>query len=191
MLNQLNTFDQKAFFFINTGLSNSFFDLLMPLLRNQYFWTPVYVFLIVFFIREYKKKGLYLIGFLLLTFAIADFTSASIIKEYFQRLRPCNDPALVGLVKLRLNRCGNGFSFVSSHAANHFAISMFLIGTFYQRWKWVLPAALIWAALVCFAQVYVGVHYPFDVTCGGILGLLIGYGVSSLRKTLVPIDGIN
>lgn len=191
MLEQLNSIDQKIFFFINNDLSNPFFDWLMPLLRNQYFWAPLYAFLIVFFIKEYKIKGLYLILFLLLAFGIADFTSASIIKQHFQRLRPCNDPALLGLVKLRIARCGSGFSFVSSHAANHFAISLFLIGTFYQRWKWVLPAALAWATIICFAQVYVGVHYPFDVTCGGLLGALIGWGVSQIRKNTLPLDGVN
>ncbi|MCO4291474.1 phosphatase PAP2 family protein [Solitalea sp. MAHUQ-68] len=191
MLEQLNSIDQKAFFFVNSDLSNSFFDWLMPLMRYPAFWAPLYLFLIIFFIKEYKIKGLYLIAFLLITFAIADFVSASIIKEYFRRLRPCNDPALMGLVKVRLSRCSGGFSFISSHASNHFAIATFLISTFYQRWKWVLPVAFFWAAIICFAQVYVGVHYPFDVFCGGIFGIVVGYSVSKLRKSLVPIDGIN
>ncbi|SMO67673.1 phosphatase PAP2 family protein [Solitalea koreensis] len=188
MIDQLLNLDRKLFIFINSGLSNSMFDLIMPWFRNPLFWAPLYLFMIIFFIKEYKIKGLYLIGFLLLTFAIADFTSASIIKPVFQRLRPCNDVSMAGQINLLVN-CGKGFSFVSSHATNHFAISLFLIGTFGKRWPWVIAASLIWAAVVSFAQVYVGLHYPIDVLCGGLLGALIGVLISSLQKTVFTLDG--
>ena|SRR2546428_6532534 len=190
MIDQLLNLDRKLFIFINSDLSNSFFDWIMPWLRNPLFWAPLYVFMIIFFIKEYKIKGLYLIGFLLLTFAIADYTSASIIKPIFQRLRPCNDVSMAGQINLLVN-CGKGFSFVSSHATNHFAIALFLIGTFGNRWRWVIVASLIWAAAISFAQVYVGVHYPIDVFCGGLLGALIGALVSSLQKAAFILDGNN
>jgi membrane-associated phospholipid phosphatase len=70
--------------------------------------------------------------------------------------------------------CGPGFSFPSTHASDHFAIAVFLIIVFYRRHKWILPAGLIWAAAISFAQVYVGVHYPIDVTAGAIYGSLVG-----------------
>ncbi|WP_423149403.1 phosphatase PAP2 family protein [Rubrolithibacter danxiaensis] len=174
MLNQLLQYDQQIFIAINKGLSNPLFDYIMPLLRNRFFWTPLYVFLIVFFVRNYKKQGWILILFLLVTFGLADYLTSGIMKPVFERLRPCNDPALKAYMN-SLIACGTGFSFPSSHAANHFGIALFLIVVFRNRWKPLLPLALLWAFCISFAQVYVGVHYPVDVTTGAIIGSIIGY----------------
>ena len=183
MFEQILQLDQQLFIAINEGLSNPFFDWIMPFLRNRVFWTPLYLFLVIFLTRNYGKWGLICIVFMLLTFAITDYFSASIIKPAFERLRPCNDIA----IKNELNAivdCGTGFSFPSTHATNHFGIAMFLILTFYQRWKWIIPLALFWAFSIAFAQVYVGVHYPTDVLTGAILGCLIGYITSTIFKTI-------
>ena len=184
MFEQLIQFDHQLFTAINSGLSNSFFDWLMPFLRNRYFWTPVYVFLIIFLIRNYKKNGLICIMFLLLTFGLADFTSASVIKPSIQRLRPCNE---VGFKEEIISRvaCGAGFSFPSSHAANHFALAMFLSIVFTKRWKWIWLITFAWAFSIAFAQVYVGVHFPIDVTAGAVLGCIIGYITGTSFLTLL------
>jgi undecaprenyl-diphosphatase len=174
MLEQLIQFDQNLFFTINHGLSNSFFDWLMPALRNRFFWTPLYLFIIIFFIRNYGKQGWILILFLILTFGFTDFFSSSILKPSVQRLRPCNDPEIKSDVK-NLIACGSGFSFPSSHASNHFGLAVFLIVMFYPKWRLILPIGLFWAASISFAQVYVGVHYPVDILAGAILGGMIGY----------------
>ena len=185
MLEQLLQFDHELFISINRGLSNSFFDWLMPLLRNRYFWTPVYVFLVVFLIKNYGKAGLICILFLLLTFALADFISASVIKQAFERLRPCNEPGFNAEVITRVG-CGSGFSFPSTHATNHFALAMFLSLIFGKRFRWVSPLVFIWAFSIAFAQVYVGVHFPIDVTIGALLGCMIGYITGSVFFTVQP-----
>jgi membrane-associated phospholipid phosphatase len=165
--------DRHLFYWINHDLGNAFFDWLMPLLRNPYFWTPLYVFILVFCLWRYKKQGAVIIVMLLLTFAIADFGSATVIKSFYMRLRPCTDPAMAATVVRRID-CGTGYSFPSAHASNHFAIAVFLSIVFYKRYKWVLPASILWAATISFAQVYVGVHYPIDVTVGAVYGTLVG-----------------
>ena len=185
MLEQLVQFDHQLFKAINTGLSNSFFDWLMPFLRNRYLWVPLYLFLIIFLIRNYKKSGAICIVFLLITFGISDYFSASIIKPAVERLRPCNEPGFNAEVIMRVS-CGSGFSFPSSHAANHFAIAMFLSIIFGKRWKWVWPVSFLWAFSIIFAQMYVGVHFPVDVTFGALLGCLIGYITSTIFLTLQP-----
>lgn len=189
MIETLTQIDKELFFLINGEWTNSFLDWIMPLLRDKYFWTPVYVFLVVFFLSQYRWKGFALIALVLLAFGLADFTSASIIKPAVERLRPCNDLDLAGQIRVLVN-CGSGFSFVSSHAANHFAISFVLIGLYYRKWKWVFPLCFCWALVVSYAQVYVGVHYPLDILCGAILGILIGLLVARLEKAVYPIiDG--
>ncbi|PJJ84330.1 phosphatase PAP2 family protein [Mucilaginibacter auburnensis] len=165
--------DQQLFHFINHDMSNWFFDWLMPVLRNRLVWIPLYVFIFVFCLWRYKKQGVIILALLLLTFGLADFGSASIIKPYFNRLRPCNTPELDTTIIERVD-CGTGYSFPSSHASDHFAIAVFLSIVFYKRHKWVLPVSLFWAASISFAQVYVGVHYPVDVTAGAIYGILAG-----------------
>lgn len=79
--------------------------------------------------------------------------------------------------------CGGGYSFPSTHAANHFALAFFLINMFYRRWKLILPLVFLWAFAVSFAQVYVGVHYPLDITFGAAIGALIGSTMGGILKT--------
>ena len=119
--------------------------------------------------------------YLILTVFITDQLSSSIIKPFFERLRPCKDLVMIEHVRL-LIKCGSGYSFTSSHAMNHFGVAFFLGIILWRLSRWVLPAAFLWAAIVSYAQVYVGVHYPFDVIGGGLIGLIIGSIMAFLCK---------
>lgn len=185
MIAELQQLDADLFLKINKGMSNDFFDFIMPLLRNRFFWSPLYIFIIAFCIKQYKKQGYFLILGLLITFAMGDLIASRIIKPNVQRIRPCNEISLASTVIKRVP-CGTGYSFPSAHATNHFAIALFLIGVFYHKWKSILPLALIWAASIAFAQVYVGVHYPIDTLAGAILGICIGLFTSTIFKKLQP-----
>lgn len=186
MITALQEFDAELFLKINRDLSNGWFDFIMPLLRNRFFWAPVYLFMIVFFIRHYKTQGYYLILAVLITFALGDLTASRIIKPHVQRIRPCNEINLSSTIIKRVP-CGSGYSFPSAHATNHFAIALFLIGVFYKKWKAILPLGLLWAGSIAFAQVYVGVHYPVDVFSGILLGTCIGLLVSFIFRKLQPL----
>lgn len=190
MLSTLVHLDRTVFYFINHTLGNPFFDLIMPWLREKLVWIPLYIFLISFCLIKYKLKGLYLILLLMVAVGLSDLISAHLIKILVQRPRPCNNFSLARLIIKRV-ACGNGFSFVSSHASNHFTIAGFLIAVFGKRYKWVIPAAFVWAFLICFAQVYVGVHYPVDVTAGALLGWCIGTLMAKAGKywKLNPVIG--
>jgi len=76
--------------------------------------------------------------------------------------------------------CGTGYSFPSSHAANHFGLAVFLILVFFHKWRLILPIGLFWAFSVSFAQIYVGVHFPLDIMGGALLGSMIGYIMSAI-----------
>lgn len=186
--------DFTAWYYLNTQWVNGFFDILMPFLRNQWTWAPLYLFLLIFMPLNYKRKGWMWCVFFLLTFAISDYLSASVIKPYYLRLRPCNNPYIHDIVHL-LVPCGSGYSFPSSHAANHFALGIFAAVTFGRRYRWVWPAVILWALSVGYAQVYVGVHFPGDVLAGGALGaiagMLTGYAYNRVynRNTLLPANG--
>jgi membrane-associated phospholipid phosphatase len=164
--------DQTVFEWINVGLSSSFLDYLLIPMRNKYTWIPVYVFIIAFAIFNHKIKGYYFVVFLILTVGLSDFVSNSLVKKTVQRPRPCH---VLTAPKIDLKiKCGSGYSFTSNHATNHFALAMFLFlalgksPVYKQRYL-----LFLWAALVAFAQVYVGVHYPIDILSGALLGSVI------------------
>lgn len=171
--------DKLLFEFINHDLSNRVFDLVLVFFRNKTVWLPLYLFLISFFIFNFKKKGIIIILFAFVGTGIADYTSSSIIKPAVERLRPCNDPQLNPELVLRVN-CGSGYSFTSSHATNHFALGAFFYLVFLTIYRKYALLFLIWAAIISFAQVYVGVHYPIDVISGALLGTIIGYSFYKL-----------
>src|SRR5690606_19646568 len=162
MIDHILKVDQELFFLINQGMSNIFFDWLMPVLRNPYTWAPLYLFLVIFIIRNYKKRGIVMIIFFVLSFALADSISASLIKPKVMRIRPCNEISLKDTINTPV-RCGSGYSFPSSHASNHFALGMFLLMVVRKRWKPIVCVSMGWAGIISFAQIYVGVDYPVGI----------------------------
>jgi undecaprenyl-diphosphatase len=152
MFETLNHIDHQFFLAINNGLQNSFFDWLCPILRNQKVWYPLYAVLIYFIYKKYKEQILWIVIGAAILILISDQVSANLIKNLVQRIRPCNDPSFQNQVHL-LVICGNGFSFISAHATNHFAIAFYMIGFFETQRKWFAPTAIIWAASIAFSQV--------------------------------------
>ncbi len=172
--------DQSLFKKINNDWANPFFDALMPFLRNALYWIPLYLFIIVFVLLNFKTKGIWWIVFFLCTAALTDMIGTYVFKHNFQRLRPCADPDFYMQVRLVLNRCAGGYSFTSNHAANHFGMAAFFFVTFRHLLKKWGITALIWAALIAYAQVYVGVHYPLDVLMGAIIGTALGISTGTI-----------
>lgn len=173
-LHRLEQWDQWLFIKLNSELTNPVFDSLMPFIRNGSFWAPLYLFLGLFAVINFKSKGGWWILFFLVTVALTDMTGTYLIKHNLYRFRPCADPDFFSQVRLLIKQCSGGSSFVSNHAANHFGMAMFFFITFrtvLKKWAWI---GFAWAGLIAYAQVYVGVHYPFDVLAGALLGLLVG-----------------
>jgi len=175
LLTQLIAKDHALFSHINGKWTNPFFDGLMPWVRHSNNWIPLYVVLLSFLIYKWGKnswKWLVLVG---VNVTLTDQISSHLFKPYFHRLRPCADPELMQQTRLLLDHCSGGFSFTSSHAANHFGIAVFLVVTLQPLLKNYRYFFLIWAAIIAYAQVYVGVHFPLDIFVGAIIGIIVGY----------------
>lgn len=170
----LEQWDKWLFLQANSRFTNPFFDAVLPYFRDSVFWTPLYLFLLVFIAANFGQRGWWWsIGFVC-TIAIADMIGTRVFKEGFERLRPCQDPDFYMYVRLLVKRCSGAFSFVSNHAANHFGMATFISLTFrplFGRWVHLI---YLWALFIAYAQVYVGVHYPLDVLAGAALGTLAG-----------------
>ncbi|MBL7744816.1 MAG: phosphatase PAP2 family protein [Chitinophagaceae bacterium] len=174
ILERLKEWDQWLFIQLNSVLTNSFFDVLMPFLRNGVNWAPLYLFLLVFVLLNFKAKGGWWVLLFIVTVSLTDMTGTYLFKHNFERLRPCGDPDFYYRVRLLVSQCSGGYSFTSNHAANHFGMATFIFITFYpfiKKWAWM---AFAWAGLIAYAQIYVGVHYPADILAGSLIGLLIG-----------------
>ena len=187
-MNQIISIDHLLFRFFNSLIANSFFDIIMPLIRFGPVWIPLYIFFGVFLIYNFRLKGLYIILFGAIAVLASDQFCAAFLKPLVHRLRPCYDPDLAGQVRLLLSSCGGQFSFPSNHASNHFTIALFLISILPHDIKWLKPLLLSWAFSVAFAQVYVGVHFPLDVICGAIIGSMIGTILAISCKSIMNID---
>ena len=179
-LTQLLTKDQALFSLINGKWTNIVFDKLMPWLRTSNNWVPFYAALLIYLFVKWGAKAWKWIIIVALNVTITDQISSSFFKPFFHRLRPCADPAIMYKSRLLVDHCSGGFSFTSSHAANHFGLAMLVFMTLQPLFKKYTFLFFIWAALIGYAQIYVGVHYPLDVLVGTCIGLLVGYGMSKL-----------
>jgi len=175
-MEQFIQLDHSLFSFINQGLSNPFFDWIMPLFRNKQTWIPFYLLGVVLIARKRNWQSTILIVLCsLAAVGIADGVSSHLLKPYFARTRPCLLPEMMHQVNLLVSRCSGAFSFPSSHAANHLALALFLSLAFKRSASFLLPLLLVWGLLIGFAQVYVGVHFPSDILAGFLLGILSGF----------------
>ncbi|HEX6333497.1 MAG TPA: phosphatase PAP2 family protein, partial [Flavisolibacter sp.] len=120
-----------------------------------------------------KKSGWFIL-LAVCTPALTDLLSSHIVKENIFRLRPCRDPNMLGQIRVLASYCPQSSSFTSSHAANHFGLATFLsmaLRTVTGKWIYL---TFLWALLIVYAQLYVGVHYPTDILGGAFIGVVAG-----------------
>jgi len=171
MIEFLNNIDTNLFIFLN-GINSPFWDKIMWWISGSKSWIPMYAVIVAYIIYKQRWKSFITFIFIALVVTLADQISVHAFKDVFQRLRPCHNPVLQDIVHIVKNKCGGQYGFVSSHAANTFAVAFFLSKLVENRYfSWFI---FIWATIVSYSRIYLGVHYPFDVLGGAALGAVIG-----------------
>jgi undecaprenyl-diphosphatase len=170
VLDALADLDRELFLVLNQGVRNWLFDQVLPFLTDinrKPIGIVILAILWLLLLTKAGRPGRIAALLLIPTIALSDQLNSSFLKFLIERPRPCNELANVHL----LVGCGSGYSFPSSHAVNNFAAAL-VLSYFLPRWTW---AFFCYASVIAFSRIYVGVHYPFDVLAGALIGLVIGF----------------
>jgi len=161
----IHNLDFSILYFFNSIISNSFFDLIFPMITDSKNWIFPLIFFYTFLIIKFKKKGLIAFLLTLLCVIITDAISAQLLKPYFMRIRPSHE--VYENINLLIGK-GGKYSFPSNHAANSMALAFTTSFFFKSSFKYLFILSII----IGFSRIYVGVHYPFDIIFGFIFGYL-------------------
>lgn len=189
ILHILNNWDTELFLAIN-GAHSSFWDVVMWWASDKYIWIPLYLLLLFLLWREYRQRIWVIMIFAALLVFLSDQISVHLFKDVIQRLRPCHEPALQGMVHIVNDKCGGSFGFYSSHASNVFAVAAFVISLYKRHCPSLYLGILVWVTLVIYSRVYLGAHYPGDVIAGAIAGSILGWAMARFVKNTIKRPAI-
>lgn len=182
IISSIKKLDTAFFLFLNSK-HNSFFDSLMDWASAKYIWIPFYAFLLFLVFRHVGKRIWLVVISVTLLIVASDQISVHLFKNVFLRYRPCHNLLIKDVMHLNGN-CGGTYGFISSHAANTFALAMFLALFFKNRIRYFGILIFLWAGFVSYSRIYNGVHYPADVAVGALVGMAIGWLIFKLYQSV-------
>ena len=180
----ISNIDSDLFLFLN-GLHTNWLDKVMIAITQMWVWAPLYLLLIYWAVKQYGKRCWWIFLTIGIVVLCSDQLSAHVCKPLFQRLRPCYNPDFQDLIYLPKGMAGGRYGFVSSHAANTFAMAAFLTAALRKNRNWIGIVLYLWAFISSYSRIYLGFHYPGDILCGALLGILIGLILWKVFQLLV------
>lgn len=159
---------------------------LMVFFSSQIIWIPFIALILYIAFKQLERNSFYIfLLFFILAIIASDVTSSYLLKNIFQRLRPCRVAEIKAVMNNFKQKCGGRFGFVSSHAANSFSILVFSflvleLKTLKMHFLWIIPL------IVGFSRIYLGVHYPGDVLGGLVVGVTWGAALAMFFKKRKP-----
>lgn len=169
-MEKLNQLDHQLFLYLN-NLGNEQWDWLWITISDKWMAIPLYAILLFLVFKKFGWKSTLLIMVCATLLITATDQLANVFKHGFERARPCRQEGIMEFARFVAERCGR-FGFFSAHAANSTGVAVFLGMLFKKHYPQLVIFLLIWAVVVSYSRVYLGVHYPGDI----ILGMIVGAG---------------
>ena len=178
MIEEILRLDTKLFLYLN-NLGTPEFDTFWITLSKIEANILMYFFLICLslYVQKIRPKILnifYLIFVIALMITITD-QGANLFKDSFQRLRPCYNESIKDSLRLVKENCGGKYGFFSAHASNSFSLAIFFGLLFKNRIRYIILITIVYASLISYSRVYLGVHFPIDIIIGSSFGLCVGF----------------
>ena len=182
MFEEILKLDSKLFLFLN-NLGTTKFDAFWLSLSKIEANIVMYLFLIFLFfhIKKLRPKFLY-IFYLLFVFALMITITdqgSNFFKDSFQRLRPCYNESISDSLRLVKENCGGKYGFFSAHASNSFSLAIFFGLLFKNRIRYMIIITIVYASLISYSRIYLGVHFPIDIIVGSSFGIFVGFIIYS------------
>lgn len=186
MIEVAKELDRALFLFLNS-LNHPAIDQAVYLMTDQLTWIPAYLLMLWMVYKSYGvKTALWSLAGVAVAITLGDRISVELFKNVFERYRPSHNLEIREMIHTVNDYRGGKYGFISSHAANSFAVATFiylLIRKNFSKWAWWV---LLWAAVFSYTRIYLGVHYPADIACGALLGAGIGQVVYlGFRKWII------
>lgn len=173
MIDQILQLDTDVFIFLNS-LGTKTWDPFWLAYTSKFYWIPFYAVLLYLIFRQMQLKAFLITIVTVALMILLTDQVTNLFKNGFHRLRPCHLAELIDSMRLVKAGCGGQYGFFSGHASNTMAAAFFIGLTLKKRFKYLLYILIIWAMLMGYSRIYIGVHYPLDVLLGMLFGIITG-----------------
>lgn len=184
MIDQILQYDTEIFIYLNS-LGSKTWDPFWLAYTTKFNWIPFYALLLYLIFRQIGKKPMLITLVVVALMVLVTDQTTNLFKHSVHRLRPCHLAELIEGMRLVRSGCGGQYGFFSGHASNSMAAAVFIGLTLKNRYKFLPYILLVWAFLMAYSRVYIGVHYPLDIVTGMSFGVLTGYVFYKLNLYLI------